>query len=294
MIAPVELARWALYVDLGVMFGVPAAGVLTGAKSALGNTRGLLLAAALAGFPLSILGFMLTLSAMAGVGIADLDRQLLVGIATGSALGWAFLVRIPALVAAAAIAGFRGERLAILALPAAIAVATLAWSGHAAASEGAPALVRLAGDIVHLLAASLWIGAMVLFLAMLSDNRADPSRVAPSLSRFAGVGSMLVAVLLATGFGNLAFVSAPSGWPVLLSVPYARFLLVKLGFFAVMLGLAALHRFKLVPRLAAATASENADRAGRSLRVSLAFELAAALIVLLIVSHLGMLDPHAS
>ena len=55
-----ELARFALYADLGMAFGVPAAAVLTGAQFALDRLRPLLVGAVVIGLPLSVVGYLLT------------------------------------------------------------------------------------------------------------------------------------------------------------------------------------------------------------------------------------------
>ena len=46
------------------------------------------------------------------------------------------------------------------AIAAAVALASLAWSGHGAASEGFRGTVHLVADIVHLLAAGVWVGPL--------------------------------------------------------------------------------------------------------------------------------------
>lgn len=287
-----ELVRWALYADLGMVFGVPVAAVLVRADAALLTMRPILAMAVLLALPLAVLGFLLTVARMAGAGLADIDRTLLLGLTTETSLGWAFLVRIAALAFVTTALAWPPERLRYIAVPAAIALGSLAWSGHAAASEGAFAVVRIAGDIIHLLAASLWIGALALFLAMLWNDRGDESPpTAAALSRFSGVGSILVAVLLVTGLGNLLFLAAPATWPALLDHPYGRLLLIKLCAFAGMLGLAAANRFRLVPRLNAAVGLRQAEWAVRTLRRSIAMETILAIGILLLVARLGLLDP---
>lgn len=287
-----ELVRWALYVDLGVLFGVPAAGWLVQAGTVPGTVRRALLGMAVLALPLSAEGFLLLVAQMAGTGIGDLDRGLVQELLTGLALGWAFIARMAALVVASAcLAAPRiGERW--LCLPPAIAVATLAWTGHTAASEGSLGLFRLLGDIAHLLAASTWLGALVLFLIMLIGG-GDISETAEALARFSGVGSVLVGVLLITGIGNLLFLTAPSEWIDLAKGAYGRLLIVKLGMFGAMLGLAALNRFLFVPRLSASIANTRGQESVRHLRLSIFAELALGAAVLLIVASLGQLDPWA-
>src|SRR3546814_8242191 len=66
---------------------------------------------------------------------------LVTGVETCARPIWARIV-IPVLAPWA----FRGTGITILALIAAIPVASLAWSGHGAASEGLTGMVHLAGD----------------------------------------------------------------------------------------------------------------------------------------------------
>jgi len=287
-----ELVRWALYADLGVLLGVPAAAVLVRAGAVPGTAKRALLGLAVLALPLSAAGFLLLVAQMGGTGIGDLDWGLVKELLTGSALGWAFIARMAALVLASVfLASPRiGERW--LWLPSAIAVATLAWTGHAGAGDGSLGLVRLLGDIVHLLAASTWLGALVLFLIMLIGG-GDAGETAEALARFSGVGSVLVGVLLVTGIGNLLFLAAPSAWIDLAKGSYGRLLIVKLGLFGAMLGLAALNRFLFVPRLSASMAESGAHAGARHLRLSISAELALGAAVLLVVASLGQLDPWA-
>ncbi|EIZ78050.1 copper resistance d domain protein [Novosphingobium sp. Rr 2-17] len=279
------LARWLLYADLGVVFGVPAAAWLTAARFALPRLRGWLVAAALAGLALSVWGYLLLVAQMAGTGLADLDWEIARSLITQSALGWAFLARLAALVAVTGLWVAGSDRLGSAVAAGGIAVASLAWSGHAAAGEGALSAVQLGGDMLHLLAASAWIGALVLFVAMLFAPVArpvDPARAVAALARFSRIGSALVAILIATGLANTLFLASPRQWPIMASTLYGRLLIAKLLLFAMMLGLAALNRFRFVPSFALAR-----------LRTSVAIELALGFAVLLCVGLLGTLDPLA-
>ncbi|KAK0338878.1 hypothetical protein LTR94_036782, partial [Friedmanniomyces endolithicus] len=57
-------------------------------------------------------------------------------------------------------------------IAAAAALATLAWNGHGAASEGSTGWLHLTADILHLLAAGLWVGALF-GLLLLMARRAE-------------------------------------------------------------------------------------------------------------------------
>jgi putative copper resistance protein D len=286
-----ELARFALYADLGVGFGVPAAAVLTRAHGRLATLRPLLTGALLTGLPLSIIGYLATVAEMAGTGLGNLDWQLAGDLAIGTASGWAFLARMTALGLAAAICVAAPRRVPWAGGASAVALATLAWSGHAAASEGSFALPRLTLDIIHLLAAGVWIGALVLFLALLWRPATTAHDSEAPFLRFAGVGSILVALLAATGLANLWFLAPPGNWGKLASTLYGQLLAAKLALFFGMLGLATLNRFVLVPRLFASGQRGGQKNARLRLWLSIVLELSASFAILATVSRLGLTDP---
>jgi len=284
-----ELVRWAQYGLLCLLFGVPATMVLLGARVPAERARRPILLLALASVPTTAAGFLLLVARMAGVDLHELDPALVAEVLTGSALGWAAIARMLGLVAALAMLMQRRTHFVWLLLPTVIAWGSLAWSGHAAASESMLGMIRLAVDVVHLLAASIWLGALAFFLFMLSQTGpAEPGARAPS--RFSGLGSALVALLVATGIGNLLFLSGPRQWGALGLTPYGLLLITKIGLFCAMLGLAAGNRFVLVPRLLQAQAGAALD-ARRAMQISIALEMMLGAGVLGVVAVLGLLDP---
>ena len=120
--------------------------------------------------------------------------------------------------------------------------------GHGAAIM----LVHLASDVLHTLGAGIWIGALVAFLLLLVTDHRHGETERRALHGFSGVGSALVAVIVATGLVNGWFVVGLAGLPRMLTIPYGQLLTVKLLLFLFMSGLAAANRFHLTPRLEAA------------------------------------------
>lgn len=114
-----------------------------------------------------------------------------------------------------------------------------------------------------------------------------------ALRGFAGVGSVLVAVLVASGLVNSWFLVGPTRIPDLWTTPYGQLLSLKLGLFAGMLLLAAVNRFRLTPALAAAVngPGRSTHAALKSLRRSLMVETALAGLVVGLVAWLGTLAP---
>jgi putative copper resistance protein D len=177
----------------------------------------------------------------------------------------------------------------------ALAAASLAWGGHAAASQGAAGLVRLGVDIAHLLAGLTWVGALALFAAKLwridAGHSATTQQLAHQLGRFAGVGSVLVGGLVISGVAHGLYLAPPAQIMAVARAPYGQLMALKLGLFAGMLALAMHNRFALVPALAQASTPHTRHRALAALRRSISLEAALALGVLWCVAVAGTLDP---
>jgi putative copper resistance protein D len=281
------LARAAQYLGAALLFGWPffsrVVGALTPAPR-LPLAGALLLAAG------ALVSLCVQTAAMVGSDAAAFRPTEVWLVLTQTIFGHGVAVR---LVLAAALLGalFAAAPTALrLWLGAAIA-ASMALTGHAAAGEGLPGLAHQAADAVHMLAAAVWIGALLAFAGAVFD----PSRAAETqtaLARFAGLGSAVVATLILTGLVNSAILVTAAGVPHLADSAYGRWLLVKLGLFGLMLGLAAAHRFVLAPRLSRDLNSGMAAApALKALRLSLAAETALGLAVLTAVAVLGRLPP---
>ena len=179
-----------------------------------------------------------------------------------------------------------------------VTTASLAWMGHGAATEVALGPMHLLSDVVHALAAAVWIGALVA-LVLLALNRspsaAKNTALHTALRRFSGVGSAAVAVLVITGVINAWVLVGPGRVTDLLATPYGRVLALKVLLFAAMLALAAVNRFRLTPEFGRALYEDGQPkRALAALRRSLALETGTALLVLLLVAWLGTLAPPAA
>jgi putative copper resistance protein D len=99
---------------------------------------------------------------------------------------------------------------------------------------------------------------------------------------------------LVTGLVNAWALTAPHSISDALATDYARVLLIKIALFAMMLGLAALNRFSLTPRLAAAADERAAAAAIAALRRSIAIETGRAALVLVAVAALGVMEPPSA
>lgn len=301
---PLIAVRWALYVDLGVLFGVPLFGLyaLRAEERAKLLPFGTLIAAlAVAGAVLSVAGFALTAAAMTGTGLGGLDRGALAMLLSETNMGWAFTVReialILTLICTLLLIRWPVPLLTAATLLGAIAVASLAWSGHAAASEGNAGAVHLVADIVHLLAGSAWVGALFGFVGLIVSKDASRERLRTSrraLAGFATIGTIIVSLIVLTGVVNGIVLVGVENVASLTTSLYGQLLLVKLGLFACMLLHAASNRFRHTPALAAALENGGSAVAVSALRRSLVIEVVLGVAILALVAWLGTLAPPLS
>ncbi|MFN4240990.1 MULTISPECIES: copper homeostasis membrane protein CopD [Erythrobacter] len=305
MDSPLVIAlRFALYADLMVLVGVTAFSLYALEPEERGTA---LLPLAKPALILSLLGLLLSgtgmialVAAMIGTSFWAVDASTFGQIVTQSALGSAWIVRMAALSIAlvAALALDRSPHIARHSLLAstALAVATLVWTGHAGATEGWTGSLHRLSDIVHMLAAAVWIGGIAAFSWLLFQPLARQSdmqiRIAHrTLERFSRVGTLAVGLIVLTGLTNSLILMGLPHPDTLFASRYGQLLLIKLVLFAAMLVLAGANRWRLTPALGAAIADGNPATALRGLQQSLVMEMGAALLILAVVALLGTLEP---
>ena len=135
---------------------------------------------------------------------------------SGSATGTAWEARMAALVVAsiaALVAAGRAALLGLVTFAAAVALATLAWTGHGAMDEGAVGWVHLGADILHLLAGGAWAGALLGLVLLVARpvGRVDAAHLTlthRALHGFGLVGTILVGTIVVDPKG------APDGGPL--------------------------------------------------------------------------------
>lgn len=285
--APLVAARFVSYALLLAAAGVPFHALID-RRPRFGAGGRLALAFLTIGAGVASLWWaMANVAAMADIPLAQLDRETFAAVIGATPLGSLLAVRAAALVLVlAATALHPSPRL--LAPCALAALASAAWAGHAGGGEGLPGDILRAGDVLHLAAAALWLGAMLAFLAEIlrkGSKGGGEADVIRSLAAFARTGTLVVAVLFVTGLFSTWLISGtslPSGlWPRLIGL--------KLGLFLLMLGFAALNRWTLVPAL-----ETGKPGAARRLTCSLALEMTCAVAIVLVVAVAGQLDPHGS
>ena len=162
-----------------------------------------------------------------------------------------------------------------------------AWTGHAGATPGALGQFALASDALHLLAAGVWVGGL-LPLAILLDcawHEKQPGwavLTSEAVGLFSRLGIASVGLLLASGLINSWY--EVGSIDNLVETSYGWLVIAKLGLFAAMVAFAAVNRFYLTPRLAAAGAVRQLERN------SLA-EAALGFAAVLVVGFLGSMAP---
>lgn len=156
------------------------------------------------------------------------------------------------------------------AIGAALVLILTAASGHGGADGST---VHLTGDAIHLLAVGAWLGGLVPFAVAM--QRPDAGATA---WRFSTLGVVSVCVILVTGAINAWFMVG--NIPALIGTPYGRLLIVKLVLFCIVVAVAAVNRFRLVP-------GGDVD----ALRRNAWIETALGSAIVIIVAVLGTMPP---
>jgi putative copper resistance protein D len=173
----------------------------------------------------------------------------------------------------------------------------LAWSGHAAGGLGDEAIIHPAADVLHLIAAAAWVGALLPLIVLLTAAGADDASLAmarTATTRFSILGIVSVGTLLVTGIVNTYYLAGSV--PALLHTDYGRLLLIKIALFLAMVAIATVNRFRLTPRLLQQNNITASRGALRRLRRNAAIEVLAGAIIIAIVAALGTMPPaiHAA
>ncbi|MES2255557.1 MAG: copper homeostasis membrane protein CopD [Pseudomonadota bacterium] len=302
--AGVILLRFVQYLGAAVLFGsslfflfgLPKAGEYAASNRKL--PRQLIIISAAAVLFSSILGLIAQTGIVAGSLSEGLKLSSLETVIVDMNFGRSSVVRAGLAALLLFMSGVLrpGYRMWVVSAAGGILIsASFAWMGHAAATEGGGGDLHLASDIIHALAASAWIGSLIVFFVLLFLSGQTPASqriLLNALNGFSGIGSTLVAILIVTGIVNSWFLVGPNGLNGLWSTPYGQLLLTKVALFLGMLGLATLNRFRLAPALASRLGQDySKPDALAGLRRSIALESGIAFVVLSLVGWLGTLAP---
>lgn len=301
--------RGGLYLTLMPLFGVPAFALLglrggerrSGVVLPLaGIAGGFAIAAGL----LSLLQIVTLAASMGGVPLATVDRGAVSAVLSAGSVGTAWKVRLAALALILVILPVLRRHpvsaLGVSSMAGATALGTLAWFGHGAMDEGTLGWIHLGADLLHLIAAGLWAGALATFSMLVLKRGANFDRAHLLLCErvlvgFAMIGTVVVAVLIVTGLINGWLLVGPANLWALPATVYGRLLIAKLVLFAGMLFLAAANRYRFTPALADAIDSgDGPATAVDHLRRSLITETLWLMSIFIAVAWLGMLPPPGS
>ena len=233
----------------------------------------------------AILWFFLVVARMAGDWQAAFDPATLRLVASATEFGQIAVWRIAglALLLASGLSLVR-DRLGMTAGLAALLLASLGPTSHAAASAAALPLARAANDGLHLLAAGFWIGGLAVLGRLVHRHYRQPETLAAPFRLFSRWGTAAVTVLVLSGIVNAASIL-----PVRSLSPgnaYVDILAVKIALALGMIVLAVVNRLELVPALGSAGAHTV-----RQLSRSVAAEILLAALVIGIVGYLGQMAP---
>ena len=221
--------------------------------------------AALVGLAVLCLRFGIRAARISGMGLEGAMDPIMLGFVWESPLGAAAIWRGIGEFAILAILLLRVGHWIALAGSIAVAI-SFAQIGHTLGNPRAALVVLL---VLHLLAAALWVGALVpLRRAALTPLGAD------ILHNFGNTAAFGVAILIIAGT-SLAWLLSGSA-TALFGTAYGLALLLKVAIVAVLLGFAALNKMRLVPSLRAKEPG-SID----ALRRSISIEILAVVVILL-------------
>ncbi len=167
----------------------------------------------------------------------------LAGTRFGSVWIWQMIVAVLAL-AVALLQPLHQNRLMLLC---GAQLLLMAGVGHAAMLEGIAGLAQRANHALHLLCAAAWFGGLlpVVYCMKLTRRRWQKETVL-AMMRFSRYGHVAVAGVLATGVINALFIQG-TVWPW--HTAWGRLLLIKSALVLLMVAIAVVNRYVLVPRL---------------------------------------------
>lgn len=129
----------------------------------------------------------------------------------------------------------------------------LAGVGHAAMHEGIVGAIQRLNHAIHLLSAGWWAGGLLPLLMCMRMARKPRWRQAgiTAMMRFSRYGHLAVALVILSGIVNGVMIL---DWSLPLESDYVLLLLVKIVLVAVMVVIALMNRYLLIPRFSLAAA----------------------------------------
>lgn len=279
---PLTVGRW--FFLLGVLAAAGLAGLGLALRPVL-SEPGFAAAPALVA-RVSIAAFVL---AAAGAGLELVSLPAAMGTRFGDVTAVAGgLALIGALTTAFALGHARAARISTTIGLALVLAPPLA--GHVL-SPGRLRAVAVPVDVIHTAAAAAWLGG-ILWLVMLASAAVRAGALSSSLGvaarRFSAIALVVIAVLGLSGIARaiVEFQRVSQLW----STGYGQLLLVKTAIFLVLIGIGAMNRSRLLPRLRVARDGSAVVR----IRQSLAAEALLLAVIAAVVALLGSTTPPRS
>jgi copper resistance protein D len=288
--AALALCRFAHFLAAMVAFGTSAylwllAPAALRRKLSLDLRRVVLVAGLVVLFS-AILWVLLEAAEMAGAWSGASNPDILEGVLFETAFGRLWQARLALCVGLAVALAFRADnRWGLRTGLAALTLASLGLTGHAAMQTGWLGALHRGNDALHLLCGGAWIGGLAPFaLCLLACSRPELRGEAVSaMMRYSRYGHFFVTLIVLSGMTNVALTSGALPWPP--SSPYRALLLAKIALVACLVALALVNRYVIVPRWG------PGDKARRALRATSRAEIALGAVVIGLVSLFGLLDP---
>ncbi len=176
--------------------------------------------------------------------------------------------------------GFEGSKRYLTVLGVLVSTSSLLVTGHAATANPRWFMTPIVG--LHLLCVAFWFGSLIPLIQSIRSS--GPVEGAKVLNDFSFWAIISVALILLSGIG-ISIIQVES-IPALFATDYGNRLLIKIGFFVALLGLAGANKLWLTPALA-----DGAPAAVVRLRRTISFELLIILGVFGMATSLSLTTP---
>lgn len=165
-------------------------------------------------------------------------------------------------------------------------LASLAFAGHAAMYDGMLGWGHKINQVIHLLSAGYWLGGLPPLLVCLANTRNKDNRreAIATLIRFSSWGHLAVALVLVSGVINSIIMLQDT--TLTLKSNYQTLLLYKVILVVMMVSIALINRYRVVPMLKALP-----TKAHHWLVINSCFEIILGTVVLLLVSIFATMAP---
>lgn len=205
------------------------------------TTRNMIFGASLLGIITSVLFLLLQTGFIVEEGIGGMFDVEMLEIFLDENIGTSLYLRVAGLILLMFISLFVPKLKILMVLPLILIAASFSIIGHATGEYQVFTSVLL---IIHLLAVSFWLGALLpLYVA------ADQPHAEQLLEKFGKIASYIVPLLIVVGLIFAALILG--SFSALFGSSYGITLIIKIAIVGLLLGLATLNKYLLVPQIAA-------------------------------------------